>query len=110
MARKPMSNEELTERVEKIEQELALRSSGQPAGFVDKENPARSIRLHAKLSGAELARRLNMSPQNVSRIEGEGPRVEFRTILRIAEACGFELSLEVSRMPEPMTPWKAKPE
>lgn len=58
-------------------------------------SPVRDIRLAARLTQAELARRLSVTRSRVLRLERQGAQVRWDTVLRVAEACGVTLDLQI---------------
>lgn len=54
-----------------------------------------SMREHAKLTRTELARRLEISPAALSRLEKNPLGASMKTLARYASACGADISLSV---------------
>ena len=64
---------------------------------LDLTAPVRSLRTLAKVSGVEAAKAADMSRQAISNVEARGADIRLGTLVRLAEALGFEIEIRVRR-------------
>jgi len=71
-------------------------------GYIEKDRDIAMIELlvqlreHAKISKAELARRLNVTPSSVTQIERNPRSMKLSTLDRYAAACGASINISIT--------------
>lgn len=78
-----LENDEVRAAYEEADRELAVLEA------------LHAMREHAKLTRTELARRLEISPAALSRLEKNPLGASMKTLARYASACGADISLSV---------------
>lgn len=78
-------------RAEALEDPKVCYNAQEPMKHVELENMLRSMRTEAKLSQADVAKILGVTPPAVNRLEKRPSHASINTLRRYAKACGFDL-------------------